>query len=394
LPTATASHRLLAYVPQAWTLAVAVDNVNFKCRKLIMCKVYNTIGCLTVIKAHLYEHNVNEYQSINELINFQRDYTTTRQQIISDHHHIIEQESGTLNVELVKLNDSLKAARTAIKQQLISHIRNLKAQLDNISADHTNFIQAIILYVKKIWLKIKIQINKVAFNFKIANAINHLIEEHNKKNTRYQFIISNPEDAVMQSCTPQLHELDRKKNVIDQINNSIYGALGEHKVVRELEKLGNDCILINDFNCTFNPPIYNHNENYHINSVQIDHILITPAGIFLIETKNWSQHSVNNINLYSPVQQIKRANFALYRILNGDTAQDKLYLNTHHWGERKITIHNIIVLINYKPIEEFQFVKILTLNKLLGYVNYFNPCFSNEETQMLANYLLNVSTNN
>jgi hypothetical protein len=194
----------------------------------------------------------------------------------------------------------------------------------------------------------------------------------------------------MKSSSPQLQQLDRKKRIIDELNNSIYGALGEEKVVKELEKLSDEYILINNFACEFHPPIYRRQENDYIKSIQIDHVLVSPSGIFIIETKNWSRLSVNNTSLYSPVQQIKRTNFALYKMLKGEISNDRLALNKHHWGDRKIPIRNLIVLINHKPIEEFEHVKILTLNNLLGYVNYFKPSFRIGETQMITSYLLNI----
>lgn len=49
----------------------------------------------------------------------------------------------------------------------------------------------------------------------------------------------------------------------------------------------------------------------------------------------------------------------------------------------------MIVFIGHKPTEEFQYVKILNLSGLLNYVDYFNTCFSVEETQNIADYLLN-----
>lgn len=48
-------------------------------------------------------------------------------------------------------------------------------------------------------------------------------------------------------------------------------------------------------------------------------------------------------------------------------------------------------MIDSKPHEEFQYVKILTINELLGYVTYFKPSFSNQETQEIANYLLSLT---
>lgn len=358
-----------------------------------MCKVYNQIGSLTAIKVHLYQNNVKEFKSVNELINFQKNYSVLRQQIISNHKLLIEHEKITLSDELVQLGNTINVEKTAVEKRLLLEIENLKHQLDNLSFKHSNVVLTIFNYFKKTRLNLKIKEKNYSFDFEIAHSLRNINEDYNLKKTRNQYIDSSFDDAVMDSCLPQLQELDRKKRIIDLVNNSIYGALGEQKVVKELEKLPEDFILINDFSCNFYPAIYNRQENFYIKSIQIDHILISPSGIFLIETKNWSQHSLNNSSLYSPVQQIKRANFVLYRILNGEISGAKLPIANHHWGNRKIPIRNLIVLINKKPIEEFQHVKILTLNDLLSYINYFKPCFSTNETQLIANYLLNFLVN-
>ncbi len=65
-------------------------------------------------------------------------------------------------------------------------------------------------------------------------------------------------------------------------------------------------------------------------------------------------------------------------------------LKQHHWGDRKIPIRNLIALTNSRPNEEFQHVKVLTVNELLGYVRYFKPMFTSVETQAIASYLLNL----
>lgn len=71
-----------------------------------------------------------------------------------------------------------------------------------------------------------------------------------------------------------------------------------------------------------------------------------------------------------------------------------LHIDRHHWGDKKISIRNLIVLTNRKPNEEFQYVKILTVNELLGYVNYFKPIFSTNETQRIADFLLRINEQN
>lgn len=115
-------------------------------------------------------------------------------------------------------------------------------------------------------------------------------------------------------------------------------------------------------------------------------------GHLLIETKNWSEKSSGNLDLRSPVQQVKRTNFALFKILTEDIVGGRVKLKQHHWGDRKIPIRNLIVFINSKPKEEFQYVKILTVNELLSYIKYFEPMFTGEETQAIASYLLNMNS--
>ena len=100
---------------------------------------------------------------------------------------------------------------------------------------------------------------------------------------------------------------------------------------------------------------------------------------------------MENLSLLSPVRQIKRSSYALYRLLNNEMSNDRIGLDSHHWGDKKIPVKNLIVLTNRRPSEEFQFVKILTLNELLGYINYFEPTFSLAETERIAEFLLRIN---
>ena len=75
------------------------------------------------------------------------------------------------------------------------------------------------------------------------------------------------------------------KETVDGLYSTIAGAIGENAVVRELKKLSDQYYLINDFSLKFNPPIYNKRENDRIYSIQIDHLLVCPSGIFILETK-------------------------------------------------------------------------------------------------------------
>lgn len=357
-----------------------------------MCRTYNMIGSLTTLKSHLDKNNIHDFKSLKDVIDYQNSYTNYRQQLISHHENLIEQEKNMLNIDLQKLDTAIETQRQQSGQRLADEIDKLKQQL-NISTSYapTSFFQRLTKDLRQWNYKRKIKHKKLNFDIEVKKSTNKLVDIHQVKNNRYQFIISQFSDAVRQSSRHPLSELERKKATIDELNSFIYGALGEQKVVKTLEVLSDEYFLINDFAVSFSPAIYNRQENDYIKSVQIDHILVAPSGIFLIETKNWSEKSLENLSLRSPVQQIKRTSFVLFKLLNNEMSNYHLHLEKHHWGDKKIPIRNLIVLTNAKPKEEFQYVKILTLNELLGYVNYFKPTFSSTETERIVNYLIDAN---
>ena len=358
-----------------------------------MCQIYNTIGSLKTLKSHLYRNNIYDFKSLKHVIDFQRSYTVYREQIISNHENLIVQEKNLLNTELKQLEVLIQNQKLQLEKELTDEINELKQQL-KISSSYTskNILMRLIKYLGQWNYARKIKQKEGNFELEVQSTIKKSVDLYQQKNNRYQFIISRFSDAVKQSAQGALSELERKKLIIDECSSFIYGALGEQKVVKTLEVLSDEYFLINDFSVSLSNPLYNRQENDYIKSIQIDHILVAPSGIFLIETKNWSGKSIENLSFRSPVQQIKRTSFVLFKLLNNEMGKYFLNLDKHHWGDKKISIRNLIVLINSKPKEEFQYVKILTLEELIGYVNYFKPIFTKFETQRIAEYL--ISTNN
>lgn len=357
-----------------------------------MCRIYNTIGSLTTLKSHLENNNIHDFKSVRDVIDFQNSYTTLRRQLISHHENLIEQEKNMLNIDLQQLDIAIETQRLQSEQRLTDEINKLKQQL-SISQSYapTNLFQKLTRGLRHWSYNRKIKYKEHYFDIEVKMSISDLVDKYQVKSNRYQFISSDVNEAIRQSAQYPLSELERKKAIIGELNSFIYGALGEQKVVKSLESLSDEYFLINDFAVSFSPAIYNRQENDYIKSVQIDHILVGPSGIFLIETKNWSEKSMENLSLRSPVQQIKRTSFVLFKLLNNEMSNYHLRLDRHHWGDKKVSIRNLIVLTNTKPKEEFQYVKILTVNELLGYVNYFKPSFSNIETQRIADFLVDIN---
>lgn len=356
-----------------------------------MCKVYNTIGCLNALQIHLVRYNIDEFRTLNELIHFRKNYQFHEKQIIADHTLFVQEENVSLEKEILELKETIQQNKNNLQDQLKQKLGNLNQEIENLPATNSKIIPTIKDYWLNLILCIKFWFSQLKFQFDVALFYYRAKKILSEKNKRLAYISGNFQDAVNESSFLSLQAFEKKKEIIENLNNTIYGAIGEKKVEDLLKKLSDDYILINDFCCTFNPPIYNKNNNDRIHSIQIDHLLLSPSGIFLIETKNWSNDSINNSKLRSPVEQILRTNFAVYIMLNNELENLHQNLARHYWGNRKVPIKNIVVFTNNKPSEEFQFVKIVTLNELLPYIKCFNPSFLFEETEMIADFLLKFS---
>lgn len=201
---------------------------------------------------------------------------------------------------------------------------------------------------------------------------------------RYALLVNNYELVLAQRTTDSYHKLEFITETVEGLYPIIAGAVGENAVVGELQKLSDKYYLINDFSLKFDPPIFNKRENDRIYSIQIDHLLVCQSGVFVIETKNWSSKSIEDLDLRSPVEQIKRASFALFVFLNSCKSKG---LIQNHWGSKKIPIKNIIVMTNKAPKSDFQHVKVLSLDKLNGYIQYFEDIFDEKETENIFTYL-------
>ena len=294
-----------------------------------MTIVTGKIESLKKLKEVLNKNGITRFNSIGEINSFLRNYESERNDIP--------------NIVKTILDNEIKTLDTATK--------------DAIEKSNKNIFNKILYYLK--------------------------IKSLNRKR---QSLIKNYEKVVTKRCMESYKELDHIKDTVEGLCTLIAGAIGENSVVNELQKLSDNYYLINDFFLKFNPPIYNKRDGDRIFSIQIDHLLICQSGVFVLETKNWSAQSVENLELRSPVKQIQRNSYALFVLLNSKT---NVGLARHHWGVRKIPIRNIVVMTNKAPKEEFKHVKVLYLNDLNGYIQYFDEIFTESEVKNIFNYLNN-----
>jgi len=353
-----------------------------------MTIVDGQIETLKELKESLSRGGITKFSSVGEIRRFLKDFETEKKQLPSRIESELEAEIQDMQSTLVGRQQAYDELRAKARNEVEQQIHELEARI-GLASDRSKkntFYRG--LYFLKISSlsrrasRLRSNLESV-INKKTSNAEKSIARLENE----IEDFLENREKLASERCKKSLDDLNYTKEVIDGLYTLVAGAVGEASVVNALRQLSDDYYLINDFSMDFDPPIYNKKENDRIFSIQIDHLLVCQSGVFILETKNWSKTSVQNLDLRSPVNQILRTSFALFVFLNSDSRLNDIRLERHHWGAKKIPIRNIIVMINEKPKEEFKHVRVLSLNELIGYIQYFDQSLDGEEVKGIFEYL-------
>nr|WP_321230738.1 NERD domain-containing protein [uncultured Psychroserpens sp.] len=348
-----------------------------------MTKVIGTIESLKSLKAELKSREISRFNSVREINDFLSNYDAEKLTILKDTSEKLEKEYSETCINLKQQAYRKTEIISLETKKIDNQISDLQVKvnlIDNKKGNNffKNIISSIDLYFTKKRLIYFVNNKTKLINLSVKNISDKIkineffIEEYER----------NKQNLIDKRAKSKIEEIEYTRNVLENSSNLIAGAIGENLVVKEIKKLSDDYVLINDFNISFSPPIFYKKYNERIYSIQIDHLLISRSGIFIIETKNWSKSSVNSISLRSPVKQIERSNFALYVYIS-----EHIELNEHHWGEQKIPIRNVIVMIKNKPKAKFKYVNVKLLRELNDYIKYFEPVLTEIQLNKIINNL-------
>ena len=353
-----------------------------------MTIVYGQIESLKRIRETLNQKGISRFNSIGELNNFIKNYENEKEELFYKIEHDFKLETETLQAVVLNLQNNYNTIKSDAETRLNKRLGKLNMKCENLRSGPAKnaIIELGHWYLLQIVLGIKFFLEKgykSIISLKTSKAKKQLEEILLKLDAH----TSNSQSTISTRFDAALNKLEYTKSVVNDINPSIAGAIGEHLVANELEKLSDTDVLFNDFSLSFNPPIYNRSDNDRIYSIQIDHVLVTRAGIFIIETKNWSKESIERLDLRSPIKQIQRTSYALFVILNSNKSVGNRVLKQHHWGSKELPVRNVIAMINHRPKGKFNHVAIKKLKELNRYINYFEPIFDESEVRSIAEHL-------
>ena len=346
-----------------------------------MAKVYNQSGCIDDLIAILRENRIYDFETLKDIDAFRYNYKNNIDKIrqesmlklrasISDLEGKRETLSSKIGNNTQKENNSLTANLAKVNKK-ITELKKPKKIIEKI----------LLFFEKRKLLRKKRGIEKL------------LKKEQIKLSTILDYIKDkkdNPEKWIEKYSIKKIEEQKRIVSVFKANRHLFYGAKGEEQVINVLSALPQNYIVINNYRLEFHHPIYDKRNDDRIYSIQIDHVVAGPTGIYLIETKNWSRDSIENLDLLSPIKQLRRHSFAMFVLLNQAIEEGEMRHLTNHWGSMKISPRNIVCMINSKPTHKFQYVTVLTLGEIAHHILRQKQEYSKEALEGIVSYLIRM----
>ncbi len=335
-----------------------------------MSHIINKSGAETDLFTNLAQRGIHRFSSINDLFAFKRSYPKEIADFQEQKATEIREEIDSLYGKIVALNNEYEHLYTEQIKLINSKINELKTKLSQSSKIKSYFLKKRLSYLESHFDKI---VNTPLQELK--NNIEHTIKQ-------YTYLSSNQQEEIARRSASFIAEIKRIVSVLTELAPIIYGAIGEIEAIRILQALPNEYYVINNYQHSFHRPLYMKSENDYIYSIQLDHIVVGPTGVFVIETKYWNNKSIANNNLFSPVKQLRRGGFALFVVLNNRIRGFREFNN--HWGSTQVSVSNILLMMNATTSEQFQFVKILTESTLINHITNRPVILSNEQVKCIV----------
>lgn len=351
-----------------------------------MAKVYKQVGSLTQLIDELEREGMGAFRTMDDIRSFRKNCESSSDRIREECREILRQEVVDLELKCrqlsLKLDQKIREKETLLQNEL----EDLKGILAGNAK--RNMLMRLFFFFRKKRLTKRKKILENSFENEVKRAFRKGFAKIDSLRAEIEDRKNNSEKWVERYSASDIEKQKRNLAVFRKHKYLFYGAEGEEKVSWELSRLPDTYTVINDYRLEFSRPIYDRNNDDRIHSIQIDHVVIGPTGLYLVETKNWSRDSVENTELFSPIKQLKRNNFAMFVLLNQAVERGEIDNFSNHWGEKKISPRNILCLINHRPNQEFQYVRTLSENQVTQYVRNQRQTFSQIEVNSLTENLL------
>lgn len=297
--------------------------------------------------------------------------------------------------ELNELHEKIKVAekdillkKSLIVEDIKEESKDLREEIEELDLIKFDIIHLFKYFSSK--LKLRRSIKRLYYleldsESEISKRLENSYSSLKSLKYKHNYLESNPDKEVesrLSSLTSQINNLNEIKR-----SNTYKGALGELKVIQNLHELSDDYYLFNDLHLELKDYIKFNGSS--LKSAQIDHLVVGPTGVFVIETKNWSEQYVQyvfNDESYTPYDQIQRSSYLAYRYLNNNKYRGTLRKIYYNLAEDEAKVKSIIAIAGSNfPFEKHRFVKVLSYYAVASYIIKSKQVLTNESVNEIVN---------
>jgi hypothetical protein len=237
----------------------------------------------------------------------------------------------------------------------------------NTKIKSTENVFRVLGYKVQYWFAVKLR------SHRIHSPFSHITRELHTVKTRKASLITNKPYVIKNACN---NVVNNQKFITENISFLI-GAQGEEIVINALYQLSDEFHVLNDVNLEFDRAIYWKEQHEYIETCQIDHVVIGPTGIFLVETKNWKMSDIET-KTDKLIWQVNRSSLALW-----------YYLKDYYQKGENPKIRNVIVSVqgSYHGQRLGKYIDVISSYQLCRYITERRNILSENEIKKLIDII-------
>lgn len=246
-------------------------------------------GSEEFLKRRLLRKGLRGFDSFEDIQHFKRNFSK-----------ILKSSSEEERKRLNSIIDDLKTEEERLKQEL----EEKKLELQESLIKEKEELESSTLKSKE-----KKRLKKIdkTLEKKLDKPFKKDIKQIKKSEKEQALREKNLEKTVEKS----VKHLQKAHDIIEDNKQFFAGAIGETAVIKELKKLPGSYYIINEAKLSFSKSIRWRKYGEYVKSCKIDHVVVGPTGIFLIETKNWNPQTMQTAR-FTPHKQIDRAGYIFF----------------------------------------------------------------------------------
>ena len=274
---------------------------------------------------------------------------------------LLEKEEQDFTKKKTDLNKSYQKTVHLNKEKIIEKMKTLSLEIKRLK-EPTTFFKKLkrkrqVFIVRRRIKTLKKKADEYFENLKTEGNI-----RQNSLETNYE---KNKFDIVGKA---KKTEYNIKSLQYIQKSPDLFGAIAEVELIENLTSLPKNYYVLNDVSLSLIDAM--RFDDKWRRTAQIDTMVISPAGIFVIEVKNWSKKFIETSDYHDPYDQVKWAAYLCYK-------------------QMKIKTRSIIAHTgNVPPKPNGSYAKVLRLDEVKSYILWFKDKeITDKAMQSLANRL-------